>query len=68
VVGQVFDVVTVAVAVVALVGLAVFLARPDRSRQEEDAARRFFDAHGHWPDEPAPAAAPAPRLTDRRSG
>ena len=23
----------------------------DRDRDEEDAARRFFDEHGHWPDE-----------------
>ncbi len=26
----------------------------DRDRDEEDAARDFLDAHGHWPDEPAP--------------
>lgn len=35
----------------------------DRDRDEEDAARNFLDAHGHWPDEPAPpppAAPPAP--------
>ena len=55
VVGQVFDVVTVAIAVVALIGLAVFLVRPDRARADEQAARDFFDAHGHWPDEPGPA-------------
>jgi hypothetical protein len=23
----------------------------DRSRDEEDAARAYFDRHGHWPDE-----------------
>jgi hypothetical protein len=23
----------------------------DRDRHEEDAARTFFDEHGHWPDE-----------------
>ena len=23
----------------------------DREREREDAARRYFDAHGHWPDE-----------------
>lgn len=34
----------------------------DEDRDSEDAAREFFDAHGHWPDEPAPPprAAPAP--------
>jgi len=23
----------------------------DRDREAEDARRRYFDAHGHWPDE-----------------
>jgi len=23
----------------------------DRDRSREDAARRYFDEHGHWPDE-----------------
>lgn len=23
----------------------------ERDRDAEDAARRYFDAHGHWPDE-----------------
>ena len=33
----------------------------DRDRDEEDAARDFLDAHGHWPDErPPPAPAPPP--------
>ena len=26
----------------------------DRERDAEDEARAFFDAHGHWPDEPPP--------------
>jgi hypothetical protein len=26
----------------------------DRDRQTEDAARDFYDRHGHWPDEPPP--------------
>ncbi|MET0770333.1 MAG: hypothetical protein ABW081_10500 [Solirubrobacteraceae bacterium] len=49
-------------------GLAVLLlnwlfrvgAEGDRERQEEEAAREFFSAHGHWPDEPPP--------TERRRG
>jgi len=24
----------------------------ESARDEEEEARRFFDAHGHWPDEP----------------
>jgi hypothetical protein len=26
-------------------------ASGDADRQEEEAARRYFDQHGHWPDE-----------------
>jgi len=26
----------------------------DREREDEDRARAYFDAHGHWPDEPPP--------------
>jgi hypothetical protein len=43
-------------------GLAVWLlnfffrvgVQGDRERDAEDAAREFFDAHGHWPDEQPP--------------
>jgi hypothetical protein len=31
----------------------VFTDRYDRDKDEE--AREFFDAHGHWPDEPPEA-------------
>jgi hypothetical protein len=27
----------------------------DRDRDREEEARRFFDEHGHWPDQPGPA-------------
>ncbi len=27
----------------------------DREREEEEAAREFFDRHGRWPDEPEPS-------------
>jgi hypothetical protein len=26
-------------------------AESDRDRDREEAARRYFDEHGHWPDE-----------------
>jgi hypothetical protein len=35
-------------------------AHDDVDRDEEDAARTFYDTHGHWPDEPPPPA-PTPR-------
>jgi hypothetical protein len=50
----------------------------DRERDEEDAARDFFDRHGHWPDEPPPpprrppahrrAVRPRPRPRQRGDG
>ena len=27
------------------------LVHPDRDRADEEDAREYFDAHGHWPDE-----------------
>jgi hypothetical protein len=52
-------------------GLSVWLlnfffrvgVKGDRERDEEDAARDFFTAHGHWPDE-APPGGPASRPAD----
>jgi hypothetical protein len=31
--------------------LAWYAARGPGDREEEDAARDFYDRHGHWPDE-----------------
>jgi hypothetical protein len=28
-----------------------FMINPGSERDEEEAARAFFDEHGHWPDE-----------------
>jgi hypothetical protein len=40
----------------AVVGVVVyFLITGRHDRDEEEAARRYFDEHGHWPDE-APGA------------
>ena len=32
----------------------------DTERDHEAEARRFFDEHGHWPDEPSPPSGPGP--------
>ncbi len=37
----------------------------DHDRTDEDAARTFFDAHGHWPDEAPPPREP-PRSPHRQ--
>jgi hypothetical protein len=49
-------------------GLSVWLlnllyrigVKGDRERDEEDAARAFFDAHGYWPDEEPPPGRAGP--------
>jgi hypothetical protein len=35
--------------------IAYFLVTGHHDRDEDEEARRFFDEHGHWPDEPASA-------------
>jgi hypothetical protein len=32
-------------------GLIWFAMKGNSERDEEEAARAYFDAHGHWPDE-----------------
>ena len=42
-----------------VIGLLIWFAfQGTGDREAEDAARDFFDEHGHWPDE-APPADPA---------
>ncbi len=64
------DLVWSALAVVgslAAIGWLVWIgATGDREREEEEAAREFFDRHGHWPDEPAPA--PSGEVEDASPG
>ena len=48
--------VSAATAVLLLNGLYRIGVEGDKDRDREDAARRFFDEHGHWPDEPPSAA------------
>jgi hypothetical protein len=39
----------------------------DEERDDEAEARRFFDTHGHWPDEPPPPGDAPPRHRQRGS-
>jgi hypothetical protein len=43
-----------AIFVIAMIGYCIATGRDDREIEEE--ARRYFDEHGHWPDEAPPAA------------
>jgi hypothetical protein len=48
------------VAGIAIIVGLVWLARSGHGdRDAEDAAREYFDAHGHWPDEAPPVPPPA---------
>jgi hypothetical protein len=49
-------------SIIAIVGglgcvgmIAYFIATGRHDRDDDEAARRYFDEHGHWPDE-APSA------------
>jgi hypothetical protein len=50
-VGDVFNIIAIVLAAIAVLALVVIVRRPDRQREQEDAARAYFDAHGRWPDE-----------------
>ncbi len=40
----------------------------DRTREEEDEARAYFDRHGHWPDEAPPVPARDPHAAPHKRG
>jgi hypothetical protein len=48
---DVIDWLAISGGVLSLAALIWVAARGDSARDEEDAARAFFDVHGHWPDE-----------------
>jgi hypothetical protein len=48
---QPWDIAAVAAAFIVVIWFAWFVTRGDPEREEEDAAREYFDRHGRWPDE-----------------
>jgi len=48
-----WDVLAVVLSAAAIGWFIWFVGRPgrDRARRDEEAARAFFDRHGHWPDQ-----------------
>ena len=47
----VVNIVAAVLGFLAIGGLVVLAARPDRDRQREDEARAYYDRHGTWPDD-----------------
>jgi NADH:ubiquinone oxidoreductase subunit 6 (subunit J) len=48
---DVISVIAILGAIGMVIGIVVVVASGDHEREEEDRARRYFDEHGHWPDE-----------------
>jgi nitrogen fixation-related uncharacterized protein len=62
-ISNIYGIFIVVAGVVGLGWILWVMRHGDRDRREEDAARVFFDEHGHWPDEtPEQAAAERARL------
>jgi len=50
----IISIATVVIGFGAVIALGFVPIIDRRDRAAEVAARDFYDAHGHWPDEPAP--------------
>jgi hypothetical protein len=48
---QLYAVVACILSVAMCVVVVYFLISGRHDRDEDEAAREYFDAHGHWPDE-----------------
>ena len=48
---EIWTYIAMALAVAMCCVVLYFLAKKDDDREKEEAAREYFDAHGHWPDE-----------------
>jgi hypothetical protein len=48
---EIWTYISFALAVGTGVFVLYFLVKKDDDREKEEAAREYFDAHGHWPDE-----------------
>ena len=48
---QIYAVIAVILSLAMCVAVIYFLITDRGDREKEEAAREYFDAHGHWPDE-----------------
>jgi hypothetical protein len=47
----IWSIIAVAGAILVIVGIFYFLISGRNDRDDDEAAREYFDEHGHWPDE-----------------
>lgn len=47
----IYAVVACVLSLAMCVGVVYFIAAGRHDRDDEEAAREFFDSHGYWPDE-----------------
>jgi len=52
----IWSIVALVGATLVIVMIAYFIATGRDDREIDEQARRYFDEHGHWPDEAPPAA------------
>jgi hypothetical protein len=50
-IGDIYAIFAVICGIGICVAIVYFLIEGRNDRAEEEAAREYFDAHGHWPDE-----------------
>lgn len=48
---QIYAVIAVILSLAMCAAVVYFLFQGRHDREKEEAAREYFDAHGHWPDE-----------------
>ncbi len=51
----IWSIIAVVAAIAVIAMIVYFIATGRDDREQDEAARRYFDEHGHWPDEsPSP--------------
>ncbi len=50
-----WSILALAGAVVVIVMIVYFIATGRHDREDDEEVRRYFDEHGHWPDESPPS-------------
>ncbi len=48
---EIYTYISIVLAIGMCLVVLYFLAKKDNDREKEEAAREYFDQHGHWPDE-----------------